>query len=142
MGEPGRGITRRASLVLLLLGVSAATPLHASRGLRPVHLRLEGYFGAPRDGRPAEATLSIRVGARDRLLQVTKGRIPSGRGLAADVFAQVRAHTPNFIFRANKKRIAEIAAVSDGAAVVIDGQWMAGSFDFVVDAFETVSAAE
>jgi hypothetical protein len=141
VGDAGGRATRRA-IAALVLTVLAATSLHAGRGLRPVRLRLEGYFGAALEGRPGDPTLTVRVGERDRLFQVTKGRRPSGRGFAADVFAQVRMYTPNFIFRANKKRIAEIAAVADGTPVVFDGQWLSGSVDFVVDAFEHPSAPE
>ena len=51
MGDAGGRATRRA-IAALVLTVLAATSLHASRGLRPVRLRLEGYFGAALEGRP------------------------------------------------------------------------------------------
>ena len=133
-------MTRRSLLACALVAV-AATPLHARPVFRPVRVRMEGYFGSPIDGRPAETALVVGVGKKDRSLQVTKGRLPSGHGLAADVFAQVRAHKPNFIFRGRKALIAKIEAVPDGTPVTIDGQWMAGSYDYVVDVFEVEPAA-
>ena len=128
-----RSVHRRAVVTLLMVLVTATT-VHARPGMRTVRLRMEGYFGPPVAEQPTETNLVLRIGADDRVFQVTKGRVPSGRLMAADVFAQVRVHKPNFTLRGPKALVDKASDVTDGALVVIDGQWIVNSPDFLLAA--------
>src|SRR5262245_53401524 len=102
--------------------------------MKSVRLRMEGYVGAPPEGRKEQADLILRVDDADRRFQVTKATVLSGDRLASDVFDQVAPYKPNFVVRGPKELLARLKDATPGTPLVVTGQVMGRSRDFMVAA--------
>src|SRR5262245_28070408 len=104
-------------------------------------LRMDGYVGAPPEGRRERADLLLRVGTKDVRFQVTAATVLSGDILAARIFDHVRPYRPNFILRAPPAILQPIQEATPGARFRIQGGWRPGSRDLLVSSIETLSPA-
>ena len=127
---------RRATGVLLL-GLAALPHAAAGRMAVPnVRLRMEGYVGPPPEGRREMADLILQVDKANLRFQVTKATVLSGDRLASNVFDRVAPYKPNFILRGPKELLARVKDAPPRAPLVITGQWITRSRDFMVAAVE------
>src|SRR5262245_52574534 len=123
------------TLLLPSTGMAVRARVHLHR------LRMDGYVGAPPEGRRERADLLLRVGSKDVRFQVTAATVLSGDILAARIFDRVRPYRPNFILRAPPAVLAPIEGATPGARFRILGGWRPGSRDLLVSSIETLSPA-
>ena len=121
-----------AAVGLIVLATLAGSAHALPRAFR---IRMEGYVGAPPEGRREEADLTLRVGKGDVRFRVTKGTMLSG-GLAADVYKLVEPYKPNFTLRGPKELLARVSGSPPGKRIVIVGQGRYGTRDLLVGSVE------
>jgi hypothetical protein len=125
--------------VMTLLVPSTGVALRSRIQLQ--RLRMDGYVGAPPEGRRERADLLMRVGTKDVRFQVTAATVLSGDILAARIFDRVRPYRPNFILRAPQAVLTPIEEATPGARFRIQGAWRPGSRDLMVSSIEALSPA-
>ncbi len=130
-------MTRR--LLLLLAAACAVAPPPAGAALRRVRLRIDGYLGAPPEGKREDADLTLRVGATDYRFQVTHAIVLGGGGFAADVFERRRPYKPTFILRGPKELLDRFTSAKSAARLRIIGTWLVGQPDFLVASIESLA---
>jgi hypothetical protein len=119
-------------VVVLLVG-AALGPRAVGAGVRrDLRLQMAGYLGPPPAGRSEMADLTLRVGDADLRFQVTKATVLSGNAMAAEVFDRVRPYKPNFILLGPKELLDRVTKAAAGARLVISGEWIGGSRNFLV----------
>jgi hypothetical protein len=129
--------TRRRLLLLFVL--CALVPAPAAAAPRHVRLRIDGYLGAPPEGKREDADLTLRVGATDYRFQVTHAIVLSGGGFAADVFERRRPYKPTFLLRGPKELLERFTNAKSAARLRIIGMWLAGQPDFLVASVEPLA---
>lgn len=137
MSRPGDTLIARR-LLLLLVAAAALVPVlgHAQVGRHRIRLRMDGYVGAPPEGRREEADLTLRVGETYHRFQVTHAVVLSGQALAADVFDRRRPYKPSFFLRGPKELLDPLGHATPGTRLRIIGVWIPGSSDFLVASIE------
>jgi len=127
----------RSAAMAVLIGLVLAPHAADARPIRRIfRLRMEGYVGAPAEGRREQADLTLGVDTKKQRFQVTKATLLSDDGLPADVFDRVKPYEPNFILRGPKELLARVGEAVSGTRLVISGEWIEGSRDFLLASVE------
>lgn len=131
------------SLVAVAL-VSAVLPVGVARARMagtPYKLRMDGFVGAPPQGRNEIADLQMRAGAKDVRFQVTRATVLSGNTMPATIFRRVRPYRPNFFLRGSQELVGRVENAADGDRLRIIGIWRPGSRNLMVATVEPQPAA-
>jgi hypothetical protein len=130
-----------ASLVAAVAIVAALLPAavaEARTGPRIYILRLDGYVGAPPEGRRERADLRMRAGETDVRFQVTNATVTSGSILPSTIFNRVRPYRPNFILRGKSEMLDKVEKAATGDRLRIRGGWRPGSRDLLVSSVDVL----
>jgi hypothetical protein len=133
-----KNAVRLAAVVALVASVLPVT-VDAGKAPRLHRLRMDGYVGAPPEGRRERADLQLRAGKKTVRFQVTSATVLSSDMLPTTIFSAVRPYRPNFVLRGPQAVIAKVADAADGARLRIVGGWRRGSRDFLLSSVETQS---
>jgi len=98
----------------------------------PVRFRMNGYVGAPHEGRTEQADLKLRWKSTDIRFQVTKSLLLSGGGFASTIFDRVRPYDPNFFLRGPDEIVAPFGHAAPGTSWQIIALWRPGTRDLMV----------
>ena len=137
-----KNVAPRVAAVAIVTSLLSGAVADGRTGPRLHKLRLDGYVGAPPEGRRERADLRLRAGGKDVRFQVTNATVLSGDVTASTIFARVRPYRPNFILRGQQVVIGRVEDAAPGARLRIVGGWRPGSRDLLVASVETPQAED
>jgi len=131
-----KNVASLAATVAIVSTLLSGAVADARSGPRLFRLTLEGYVGAPPEGRRERADLRLRAGKTDVRFQVTEARVSSSSMLPSTIFNRVRPYRPNFILRGPRELIERVEKAAPGDHLRIVGGWRSGTRDLLLSSVE------